>query len=196
MKYQKRETQKIPENFRRFTPRVLRAFRRVFDHDERDRAKATDIMKYMKDKWLDTKLSSKAPLLLSRDLTSDKDSVLINLSTTNKITKSATMLSYNPEERLARTRRITSSVGLLQINDIGEPLQDLKTRINIWLSTCSPEPEPLEDQQEVELPSIIVTSNDMPRPLSYEQWCIITNNNIVIDKFSNSNNSSRKPSLK
>ncbi|XP_050100687.1 serine/threonine-protein kinase meng-po-like [Anopheles aquasalis] len=57
MKYQKRETTKIPENFRRFTPRLLRAFRRIFDHREEDRAKVTDIMKYMKNRWMDGKIA-------------------------------------------------------------------------------------------------------------------------------------------
>ncbi|CRK99960.1 CLUMA_CG013256, isoform A [Clunio marinus] len=57
MKYQQRETTKIPESFKKFTPRLLRAFRRIFDHNEEDRAKVTDIMKYIKDKWLNTKLS-------------------------------------------------------------------------------------------------------------------------------------------
>lgn len=58
MKYQKRETTKIPDNFRKFSPRLLRAFRRIFDHNEEDRAKVTDIMKYVKNKWLDTKIST------------------------------------------------------------------------------------------------------------------------------------------
>ncbi|XP_053672994.1 serine/threonine-protein kinase meng-po-like [Anopheles nili] len=57
MKYQKRETTKIPENFRRFTPRLLRAFRRIFDHRDEDRAKVTDIMKYMKNRWMDGKIT-------------------------------------------------------------------------------------------------------------------------------------------
>lgn len=57
MKYQKRESTKIPDNFKRFSPRLLRAFRRIFDHNEEDRAKVTDIMKYIKDKWLNIKLS-------------------------------------------------------------------------------------------------------------------------------------------
>ncbi|XP_052867197.1 serine/threonine-protein kinase meng-po [Anopheles cruzii] len=56
MKYQKRETTKIPDHFRRFTPRLLRAFRRIFDHREEDRAKVTDIMKYMKNRWMDGKI--------------------------------------------------------------------------------------------------------------------------------------------
>ncbi|XP_050077582.1 serine/threonine-protein kinase meng-po [Anopheles maculipalpis] len=57
MKYQKRETTKIPDNFRRFTPRLLRAFRRIFDHRDEDRAKVTDIMKYMKNRWMDGKIT-------------------------------------------------------------------------------------------------------------------------------------------
>ncbi|XP_058121787.1 serine/threonine-protein kinase meng-po [Anopheles coustani] len=58
MKYQKRETTKIPDNFRRFTPRLLRAFRRIFDHRDEDRAKVTDIMKYMKNRWMDGKIAT------------------------------------------------------------------------------------------------------------------------------------------
>ena len=58
LKFQRRETTKIPENFKKFTPRLLRAFRRIFDHNEEERAKVTDIMKYIKNKWIDTKIST------------------------------------------------------------------------------------------------------------------------------------------
>lgn len=197
MKYQKRETQKIPESFRRFTPRILRAFRRMFDHDERDRAKAADIMKYMKDKWLDSKSSNAKFSFASHVPSSDKDSILMNLSTTNKLTKTATMLSHNPEERVARTKRIMSC-GVLPLHDISEPVVDPNVRITAWLKDTPVEPDPLEEQAELEMPSIIVTTTDVQRPLTWEQWCVM--NNISMDNKDNKSmtgvNISRKTSLK
>ncbi|XP_063697645.1 serine/threonine-protein kinase meng-po-like [Culicoides brevitarsis] len=197
MKYQKRETQKIPENFRRFTPRILRAFRRMFDHDERDRAKASDIMKYMKDKWLDSKSSNAKFSFSSQIPSSDKDSIVMNLSTTNKLTKTATMLSHNPEERVQRTRRIMSC-GVLPLHDISEPVVDPNVRITAWLKECAADPDPLEEQAELEMPSIIVTTTDVQRPLTWEQWCIM--NNISMDNKDNKSmtgvNISRKSSIK
>lgn len=59
-KYLKRRTTKIPTNFRRFTPRMLRYFRRVFEHKAEKRPHITEINKYLKDTWCLNKLSHSA----------------------------------------------------------------------------------------------------------------------------------------
>lgn len=56
----KRRTTKIPNTFRRFTPRLLRYFRRVFEHKPEKRALVTEINKYLKDTWCLNKLSHSA----------------------------------------------------------------------------------------------------------------------------------------
>ncbi|KAL1379634.1 hypothetical protein pipiens_014756 [Culex pipiens pipiens] len=107
MKYQKRETTKIPDNFRRFSPRLLRAFRRFFDHIEEDRAKVSDINKYMKNRWVDTKITtSKSTSNIATNLQpqaySDQDSVkYINHRE-----------SRNSFDGRLRARRMTSVGGL------------------------------------------------------------------------------------
>ncbi|XP_011315040.1 serine/threonine-protein kinase SBK1 [Fopius arisanus] len=53
----KRRTTRIPNTFRRFTPRLLRYFRRVFEHKSEKRALITEITKYLKDTWCLNKLS-------------------------------------------------------------------------------------------------------------------------------------------
>ena len=56
----KRRTTKIPTNFRRFTPRLLRYFRRMFEHKPEKRPPITEINKYLKDAWFPSKLSHSA----------------------------------------------------------------------------------------------------------------------------------------
>lgn len=174
MKYQKRETQKIPDNFKRFTPRMLRGFRRLFDHDERDRAKATDIMKYIKDKWLDSKMSSTKLSFTSLQQISDKDSVMINFSINNN---KATKTPVTPEIEKVRTRRLLSSVGLPV--DSKELDVDPTQRVNEWLKMCSADPYPVEEPPDQNLPEIVITAAylDVQRPLTYEQWFLMSNNN-------------------
>ncbi|KAK0161921.1 hypothetical protein PV327_008318 [Microctonus hyperodae] len=56
----KRRTTKIPSTFRRFTPRLLRYFRRIFEHKPEKRAIIIEINKYLKDTWCVNKLSHSA----------------------------------------------------------------------------------------------------------------------------------------
>lgn len=55
-RYQRRRTTKIPNNFRRFSPRLLRMFRKMFEHKPDKRAKVTEVNKYLKDSWTDSKI--------------------------------------------------------------------------------------------------------------------------------------------
>ncbi|XP_058819974.1 serine/threonine-protein kinase meng-po [Topomyia yanbarensis] len=132
MKYQKRESTKIPENFRRFTPRLLRAFRRIFDHTEEDRAKVTDIMKYMKNKWLDNKITtSKSTSNIASNIlqqpSSDQDSIkYINHRE-----------SRNSFEGRLRARRMTSVGGLTPETTptFGTDQDTVRNKVLEWLET-------------------------------------------------------------
>ncbi|CAD1480048.1 unnamed protein product [Heterotrigona itama] len=56
----KRRTTKVPPTFRRFTPRLLRYFRRTFEHKPEKRPHVTEINKYLKDSWCVNKISHSA----------------------------------------------------------------------------------------------------------------------------------------
>lgn len=56
----KRRTTKVPPSFRRFTPRLLRYFRRTFEHKPEKRPHVTEINKYLKDSWCVNKISHSA----------------------------------------------------------------------------------------------------------------------------------------
>lgn len=77
-KYQERKTTKIPDNFKKFSPRFLRAFRRIFEHDADSRAKVTEVMKYIKDRWVDSKLASSKSTgnILGQPHPTDQDSIV------------------------------------------------------------------------------------------------------------------------
>lgn len=185
MKYQKRETQKIPDNFKRFTPRMLRGFRRLFDHDERDRAKVTDIMKYIKDKWLDPKMSTTKVSFSSVQQISDKDSVMINFSINNN---KAGKGPVTPEIEKTRTKRLLSSVGLPSDAMMGD--NDPVQRVTDWLKTCSTVPLPVEEPPDTKCPdSVILPFSDIQRPLTYEQWFVMSTNNNNNGSASNNNGS-------
>lgn len=57
-RYQKRRTTKIPIPFKKFSPRALRMFRRVFEHKPDKRAPVTEVSKYMKDSWIENRLQT------------------------------------------------------------------------------------------------------------------------------------------
>lgn len=145
MKYQKRETTKIPENFRKFTPRLLRAFRRIFDNNEDERAKVSDIMKYMKNKWLDPKISqsksTSSILNLSQNQqefggksggggfegqqqTSDQDSI-------KYINHRESRNSFDNGK--TRIKRLASSFGILETATIDQ--DSTKNRVWQWLES-------------------------------------------------------------
>lgn len=128
---QKRETTKIPDNFKRFTPRLLRAFRRIFDHNEEDRAKVTDIMKYAKDKWLNTKVSqsrSSTSVLNSsfrvNQCPSDQDS-------TKYINHKGTRHTVDEKGRI---KRLMSTFGIQQDKNPNSDQVNMELRVSRWLN--------------------------------------------------------------
>ncbi|KAL0271272.1 UNVERIFIED_CONTAM: hypothetical protein PYX00_008413 [Menopon gallinae] len=56
---------KMPQNFKKFTVRLLRLFRRLFDNKPENRPPVTETLKYLKDSWTISKLSnsSSAPTI-------------------------------------------------------------------------------------------------------------------------------------
>lgn len=125
-KYQERKTTKIPDNFKRFSPRFLRALRKILDHNVENRAKVTEIMKYIKDKWIDSKmtLSKSASNLLGQTPASDQDSVCVYLNQRES--------RHSVDENKTRLRRLMSSYGLETPLDQGA----VKKRIWEWVLSC------------------------------------------------------------
>ncbi|XP_063980531.1 serine/threonine-protein kinase meng-po [Diachasmimorpha longicaudata] len=124
----KRRTTKIPNTFRRFTPRLLRYFRRVFEHKPEKRAAITEISKYLKDTWCLNKLSHSAT------------STSVEVSDT-QIARRADSLLYldtivderlNVDENKNKLRKLLNSYGLETAVD-----QKVVTkRIWEWVMQC------------------------------------------------------------
>lgn len=126
-RYQERKTTKMPDNFRRFTPRLLRAFRRIFDHDAENRAKVTEVMKYIKDKWVDSKLASSKStgnILGGQPNITDQDSVV-----PYQYQREA---RQSVDESKIRLRRLMSTYGLETPVD----QTAAKNRIAEWVEQC------------------------------------------------------------
>jgi len=52
VEWEKRKTTKTPRDFRRFSPRLLRMFKRMMEIKPSKRYPVTEVKKYYKDKWL------------------------------------------------------------------------------------------------------------------------------------------------
>lgn len=118
-KYQERKTTKIPDNFKKFSPRLLRAFRRIFEHDPDGRAKVTEVMKYVKDKWVDSKLaSSKSTGNILGHHATDQDSIVAyQYQRENR---------QSLDESKVRLRRLMSTYGL------ETPIDQSAARKRVW----------------------------------------------------------------
>ena len=127
-KYEERKTTKIPDNFKKFSPRILRAFRKMLNHNEEDRAKVTEIMKYMKDKWMDSKLlcSKSASNIVGHagQQASDQDSICVYLNQRGS--------RPSLDENKQRLRRLMSTYGLETHLDQSA----VKKRIWEWVLSC------------------------------------------------------------
>lgn len=126
---QKRETTKIPDNFRKFTPRFLRAFRRFFDHNEEDRAKVTDIMKYIKDKWLNTKISQSRS---SANVTSSSFRVSHPHSDHDSTKYINHKESRHTVDEKGRMKRLMSTFGIQQ-EKLTVDEASTENRVSVWL---------------------------------------------------------------
>lgn len=122
MKYEQRKTTKIPDGFRRFSPRLMRCFRKYLTHDPEDRCKVTEVIKYMKDRWVECRIAtSKSAMLISPN--PDQDSCIY-------LNKREGRLSA--DENKLKLKRMMSSYGL--DNSIDQTV--VRKRVIEWLSTC------------------------------------------------------------
>lgn len=97
----------------------MRAFRRIFEHDPDGRAKVTEVMKYIKDKWVDSKLaSSKSTGNILGQHQTDQDSIVAyQYQRENR---------QSLDESKVRLRRLMSTYGL------ETPIDQTAARKRVW----------------------------------------------------------------
>uniref|UniRef100_A0A1A9W5I0 Protein kinase domain-containing protein n=1 Tax=Glossina brevipalpis TaxID=37001 RepID=A0A1A9W5I0_9MUSC len=122
MKYEQRKTTKIPDNFRKFSTRLMRCFRKYLSYDPEDRCKVTEVVKYMKDRWVECRITaSKSATLISPN--PDQDScIYLNQKDCR----------HSADENKTRLRRMMSSYGLESTLDQNA----IRKRVLEWLATC------------------------------------------------------------
>ncbi|XP_014216984.1 serine/threonine-protein kinase SBK1 [Copidosoma floridanum] len=134
-KWLKRRTTKIPVGFRRFSPRLLRYFRRVFEHKPDKRPAVTEINKYLKDAWW---APSKQHHLLSHSATSTSVDASENFP---GVRRADSLLYLNTivderhnacDENKNRLRRLLNSYGLETTLD----QRDMTKRVWEWVMQC------------------------------------------------------------
>lgn len=118
--WQKRKTTKIPHQFKKFTPRLLRMFRRLMDHKPEKRSSITEINKYLKDSWFLDKSGNVSPL-------ERKDSA--NLYLNHNEDDDA---HHIVDESKNRLKKLLSSYGLETTID----QKVMTTRIWEWVLSC------------------------------------------------------------
>ncbi|XP_055385705.1 serine/threonine-protein kinase meng-po isoform X2 [Condylostylus longicornis] len=138
MKYQQKKTQKLPDNFKKFSQRLIRCFRKYFDHSAEDRCKVQEIQKYMKDRWIECKIqSSKSATMISGggagvggggggndENCGDMDSLCVYLNQKGS--------RNSNEENKIKLKRLMSSYGLETTWD----QNTIRKRVWEWLQTC------------------------------------------------------------
>lgn len=116
-RWRQRRCIKMPNNFRKFSVRLLRLFRRLFENKPEKRPAVTETLKYLKDTWINSKLqnSSSAPL--------------ISVAATETYVREDAAI---PSECKMRTKRMVNNYGLETKID-----QNVITkRIWEWISNC------------------------------------------------------------
>lgn len=117
----------VPAQFRRFTPRLLRFFRRVFEHKPDKRPQVTEINKYLKDAWFVNKInhSTTSTSVDASDSFLKKGESLMYLDTIIDD-------RHNVDENKNKLRKLLSSYGLETTVD-----QKVVTkRIWEWVMQC------------------------------------------------------------
>ncbi|KAK6634156.1 hypothetical protein RUM43_001772 [Polyplax serrata] len=115
-KWQQRRVIKMPANFRKFSVRLLRLFRRLFENKPEKRPPVTETLKYLKDNWVTSKLSNSAssPAIPTGKSHQQKD------------------VENNSSENRGKSKRLVSTYSLETKVD-----QNLITkRIWEWISNC------------------------------------------------------------
>lgn len=132
-RYQKRRVTKVPHQFRKFSPRLLRMFRRMFEHKPDKRAVVTEVGKYLKDSWMDSKLN-----------TSHSDSKIMSSNTILAQDRRDSLQTYldqgdhtGSDENKSRLKRLLSSYGLETTVD----QKVLTKRVWDWVLQCENQTE-------------------------------------------------------
>ena len=135
MKYEQRKTTKIPDSFRRFSARLMRCFRKYLSHDPEDRCKITEVSKYMKDRWVECRIStSKSATLVSPS--PDQDSCIYLNQREGR---------NSADESKSRMKRMMSSYGVENPMDQNA----VRKRVLDWLATC-------DNNFDTEIESLVV----------------------------------------
>lgn len=130
-RWHKRRTTKIPGPCRKFTPRLLRYFRRMFEHKPDKRPPITEINKYLKDNWFVNKLHHSATSTSMDASTADNGGG-------NKCDDSVVYLDTivdnrgSIDENKNKLRKLLSSYGLETTVD----QKDVTRRIWEWVMQC------------------------------------------------------------
>lgn len=127
-RFLKRRTTKIPSTFKRFTPRMLRYFRRVFEHKPEKRAGVTEVIKYLKDPWCVNKISHSATSTsvdVSENLARRDDSLLYLDTIVDE-------RRNNVDENKNKLRKLLNSYGLETTVD----QKAVTKRIWEWVMQC------------------------------------------------------------
>ncbi|XP_001604506.2 serine/threonine-protein kinase meng-po [Nasonia vitripennis] len=124
-RFLKRRTTKIPSNFRRFSPRMLRYFRRVFEHKPEKRPPVTEVNKYLKDVWCVSKLSHSATSTsVDENFVRQADSLLyLNTIVDDR---------NNFDENKNKLKKLLNSYGL----ETSVDQKDMTKRIWEWVMQC------------------------------------------------------------
>lgn len=124
-KWQKRRTTKVPMQFKKFTPRLLRMFRRLLAHKPEDRAEITEPFKYFKDSWFVTKSGQNTPIERK-----NSEDIYLNMDDDDDDD-----VHIEVDESKTRMAKMLSSYGL-------ETTVDQKTmskRLQEWVLSCESE---------------------------------------------------------
>lgn len=125
-RFQKKKITKAPYNFKKFTPRLLRMFRRMFEPKPEMRSAVTEVNKYLKDSWIDSKLvgsHSAGNLVNSHTFIDRRDSLQTYLNQFEQT---------DCDDNKTRLKRLLSSYGL----ETSVDQRVLTKRVWDWVLQC------------------------------------------------------------
>lgn len=129
--WQKRRSTKIPHQFKRFTPRLLRLFRRILEHKPEKRAAVTEVTKYMKDSWFLDKSGNVSPI-------ERKNSAMLHLNQEDDDDDDVHCIA---DESKTKLKKLLSSYGLETTID----QKVMTSRIWDWVLSCENNPDTRPD---------------------------------------------------
>ncbi|XP_054286805.1 serine/threonine-protein kinase meng-po-like [Macrosteles quadrilineatus] len=127
--WQRRRSTKVPNQLKRFTPRLQRLFRRIWEAKPEKRGSVTEVSKYLKDSWL-----------IDKDKDKDKPSALAPPERLERRNSAELYLHLEAgddlrslaDESKNRMRKLLSSYGLETTVD----QQLMTSRVWDWINSC------------------------------------------------------------